>query len=78
MGMAELADEELGSVIARQVEDITSEFEDFGYYYDEAGRKKWGIIPKNNPNIPKYNLFEHYDYGGARSSNPRYNSGYLL
>lgn len=78
MGMAELADEELGSVIARQVEDVTSEFEDFGYYYDENGRKKWGIIPKNNPNIPKYNLFEHYDYGGARSSNPRYNSGYLL
>lgn len=78
MGMAELADEELGGVVAKQVEDISSEFEDFGYYYDEQGIKKWGIIPKSKSNIPKYNLYEYHDYGGIRSSNPRYHSGYLL
>ena len=78
MGMAELADEELGGVVAKQVEDISSEFEDFGYYYDERGIKKWGIIPKSKSNIPKYNLYEYHDYGGIRSSNPRYHSGYLL
>ena len=78
MGMAELADEELGGIVAKQVEDISSEFEDFGYYYDERGIKKWGIIPKSKSNIPKYNLYEYHDYGGIRSSNPRYHSGYLL
>lgn len=78
MGMAELADEELGGVVAKQVENISSEFEDFGYYYDERGIKKWGIIPESKSNIPKYNLYEYHDYGGIRSSNPRYHSGYLL
>jgi hypothetical protein len=25
-----------------------NEFEDFGYYIDENGYKKWGVIPKSD------------------------------
>ena len=40
--------------------------------------KEWLRIEFYKSNIPKYNLYEYHDYGGIRSSNPRYHSGYLL
>jgi len=46
VAMAELADEELQGVVpkvSRQEEDV---FEDIGYYYDENGYKRFGVIPK--------------------------------
>lgn len=74
MGMAELADEEIHSVIPKAVENVDDAFEDFGYYVDENGIKRWGTIPKQKPNIPKYDLFPyHYDNDRTRSSNPRHN-----
>lgn len=73
MGMAELGDEELQGVVPKAVENTDDAFEDFGYYIDERGYRKWGTIPKKENNIPKYDLFPyHYDNDGNRTSNPRY------
>jgi len=48
MGMSELADEELHDVSPRSVEPETYDFQDIGYYVDEKGVKRYGIIPKTN------------------------------
>jgi hypothetical protein len=48
MGMCELADEELGGVVATDVEpDEQNKFQDIGYYRDENGVKRFGVIPRN-------------------------------
>lgn len=74
MGMAELGDQELQGIIPKAVENADDAFQDFGYYRDENGIKRWGTIPKEKPNIPKYDLFPyHYDNDRTRSSNPRHN-----
>ena len=74
MGMAELGDQELQGIIPKAVENVDDAFQDFGYYRDENGIKRWGTIPKEKPNIPKYDLFPyHYDNDRTRSSNPRHN-----
>lgn len=46
MGMTELADQELSGRQPTKVESEVSEFQDFGYYVDEHGIKRFGIIPK--------------------------------
>jgi hypothetical protein len=47
LGMAELADEELGGVVATDVEpDEGEKFQDIGYYTDDKGIKRFGIIPR--------------------------------
>lgn len=74
MGMAELADEELAGVIPRQIEVVEDEFQDFGYYVDEYGHRRFGIIPKRtefktayDPTWnPRYN-----DYHMNKTSDPR-------
>ena len=45
MGMCELADEEM---YGKSIKESTThkEWRDIGYYYDEYGRKKYGVIPK--------------------------------
>lgn len=48
MGLCELADEELHGVTAKEVTQFTSEFQDIGYYVDENGYKKFGVIPASN------------------------------
>lgn len=74
MGMCELGDEEIKGITPKAVENVDDKFEDFGYYYDDRGIKRFGLIPKKGPDIPKYNLHPyHYDNGRNRSSNPRYN-----
>ena len=30
------------------VKKVVEEFEDFGYYIDERGYRRWGVIPKDN------------------------------
>lgn len=72
MGMAELADEELHDVSPKFKEDKKQSFKDIGYYIDERGIKRFGIINKT----PYYetrnnnNWIETYDI--RRKSNPRY------
>ena len=47
MAMAELADQELsGRQPFKVEEDVSDKFQDFGYYTDEYGYKRFGIIPQ--------------------------------
>ena len=72
LGMAELGDEELTGVVPQSAERYAEEWHDFGWYIDSDGHKKYGTIPKQNPNIPKYDLYPEYDDGRYRTSNPRF------
>lgn len=75
--MAELADEELSGVVPKNVDNISEEWGDIGYYIDEYGYKRYGVIPKKN-NIPVNNTFNEYDdYARNRTSDPRSRNGYL-
>jgi hypothetical protein len=44
--MAELADEELIGKVPRKKNSNTEGWKDIGYYIDENGRKRFGVIPK--------------------------------
>jgi hypothetical protein len=46
MGMAELADEELQGVVPKKLVTIENNYEEIGYYTDEFGNRRWGVIPK--------------------------------
>jgi hypothetical protein len=48
--MAELADEELGNIVPAKVikQDEINVQQKIGYYTDERGYKRWGIIPNQN------------------------------
>ena len=75
-GMAELADEELTGIRPTDLEpESTKEWRDIGWYRDEYGRKKYGVIPKKDEtNIPKFNIYpETYYDGYNRTSDPRRN-----
>lgn len=72
MGMAELADEELHDISPRAIKKEEIEWEDIGFYVDENGIKRYGIIPKNNTFKTRTND-EWISYENRiRSSNPRY------
>jgi len=47
MQMAEIADEELSGITPTVVDSIKSQWKDIGYYIDENGYKRKGIIPPN-------------------------------
>lgn len=51
MGLCELADEELHGITAKAVNHFESEFQDVGYYTDENGYKKFGVIPKTDTSV---------------------------
>lgn len=73
--MALLADEELQGMIPRKEESV-EEWQDIGFYYDDNGIKRWGIIPKqNNINIKMdiSNNYTNYVY----SSDPRKNESII-
>ena len=71
VGMCELGDEELQGIVPRQVNIINNEFQDIGFYYDEYGIKRHGIIPKkNNQILPGKIETISYDNYGTRTSNP--------
>jgi hypothetical protein len=69
MGMTELADEELGTVVPVKVVKTDETWEDVGYYTDERGYKRWGVIPKKNKT--NIQLTNEYIDRGPRSSDPR-------
>lgn len=51
LGMCMLADEELQDITPRAVVDTSHQFRDIGYYIDEKGYRRFGVIPdKNNQN----------------------------
>lgn len=77
VAMAELADEELSGVIPKSVEVQQESTAQIGYYTDEQGRTRWGVIPEQPKiTINFNNNFSTYDLG-IRSSDPRAFTGFL-
>ena len=71
LGMVELADEELTGVIPSNVEtEAESEWQDIGWYTDEYGVKKWGVIPKQNRIVTQF-TWNIDDQNINHSSDPR-------
>lgn len=78
LGMALLADEELNGVVPRAAVVENNTFKDIGYYRDENGIKRYGIIPNNNNKKAYYDPYHNSDNDlGIRSSDPRKLYGYL-
>lgn len=75
MGLAELADEELHGVVARKVVEENNQFEDVGWYTDEKGYKRFGVIPKKEqyPTRVDNSWIQLNNY--KRTSDPRYYYG---
>ena len=71
MQMTEIADEEVSELVPVAQKEIKNEFQDIGYYKDENGYTKYGVIPKYNQSSVKATLKVQYD-GGNITSNPRY------
>lgn len=72
VAMCELADEELAGVIPKQVTVQNDTWQDVGYYTDEHGCKRWGVIPKkNNIEVNFNNNFGQYVDYGYRTSDSR-------
>lgn len=78
LGMAMLADEELQGTVPKAKEVVVESNYEIGYYTDENGYRRWGVIPKQNPTqILTNNNFGQYDYQGIRTTNTRLLDGYL-
>lgn len=74
-GMCLLGDEELSTYGRIVKEEPKEEWQDMGYYVDEYGRKRFGVIPKsNNQIITNNNVWQSANQSIFRSSNPRFNS----
>lgn len=68
--MAEIGDEELRDIVPKKQEVVSQQFQDIGYYIDEKGYRRFGIIPKKNNNVKaSWNL---HDGNMNITSNPRY------
>ena len=72
MGVCELADEELQGVVPKKTNVYKETWKDIGWYTDEKGYKKYGVIDTKQ-NTPKYELFPDNDEMWYKTSNPRYN-----
>lgn len=70
LGMTFLADQELSGRQPTLVEKEVEQFEDYGYYYDEKGIKRFGIIPKQESFI-EYKFTEIDDPFRIETSDPR-------
>jgi hypothetical protein len=46
MAMCEVADEEISDIVPKKQKEETEEFQDIGYYIDERGYRRFGVIPK--------------------------------
>lgn len=77
MAMCMLADEELSGVVPRAIEEQNNEWANIGYYTDEYGNRRYGIIPTKSQPIPVNNNFIGYEDLGIRTSNTRLLEGYL-
>lgn len=71
MGMCELADEELGGITPKSVVKQDEVFQDFGYYYDERGYKRFGIIPTSQVFQTNFKPYNDSDDGTIKTSDPR-------
>lgn len=67
-----LADEELIGVLPRADEVVNKKWRNVGWYTDERGYKKFGVIPDKDQ-ITQTNIRNEYDPSRDRSSRPRYN-----
>ncbi len=78
VAMAELADEELSGVIPKQNIVENDVWQDIGYYKDENGYMRWGVIPnQNNIKINFNNNFGQYVNTGYRTSDTRIHQSLL-
>ena len=68
--MAEIADEELNGIIPKSNKPISQDFQDIGYYKDEKGYTRFGIIPKKIQQTV-FATWDNYD-GKNLTSNPNY------
>lgn len=73
--MTELADQELSGRQPTLVVKETEEFQDFGYYRDERGYIRHGVIPKKQPNNIIVNTESYYDPYRIETSDPRLYQG---
>ena len=71
MQMCEIGDEELNDIIPRENKELKNEFQDIGYYRDERGYMRHGVIPKNIQPQVKATL-EYPSDGRNVNSNPNY------
>lgn len=69
--MTLLADEELIGVIPRVDTIVNNEWKDIGWYIDEKGIRRHGVIPKGAPQA-LYKPINSYDPSRIRSSRPMY------
>lgn len=72
MGQAELADEELSGVVPKAIVVQEEVVQDIGYYYDENGYKRFGVIPKAQKFETNFKPYIDSDYGTIKTSDPRY------
>ena len=72
LGMVFLLDQELSQRVPTEVKKEVEEFEDFGYYTDDKGYKRWGVIPKQDKEILIRDNRNAYDPLGIDSSDPRH------
>lgn len=80
LGMALLADEELMGVIPKSTEVVEQKWQDIGYYYDERGIKRYGVIPKKRDQIQSstnWNTYEDHERGLLGKSDSRIYEGYI-
>lgn len=74
VAMAELADEELAGVIPKSVETVNPDNNyDVGFYTDNEGNTRWGVIPKQNQITVNFNDdFGQYVNSGYKTSDTRF------
>ena len=72
LGMVFLLDQELSQRVPSEVKKEVEEFEDFGYYTDERGYKRWGVIPKPDKELLIQDNRNAYDPRRIDSSDPRH------
>ena len=78
MAMVLLAEEELSGVVPKQVEQQNDTWRDVGYYTDENGIKRYGVIPNQVQINISANYWTTYDDPSRiRSSDPRVSAGYI-
>ena len=70
MAMCELADEELSGIVPKVAEPAYAGFKDIGYYKDENGYTRFGVIPKRNNSPVKVNWNKQSEE--TITSDPRY------
>jgi hypothetical protein len=58
--------------VPTEVKKEVEEFEDFGYYTDERGYKRWGVIPKPDKELLIRDNRNAYDPRRIDSSDPRH------